>query len=600
MSTRSFSRQQAAVIQSRARTLIVRAYAGTGKTTTLVAYAEARPDCNILFVAFNQPIAEDAATRFPSNVTCRTVNSIAYEVFGSAYRSKLGNNRPNAVCTLLGVSVERATDLIKAVDAFCASADPELTARHLPAHCRHSKTGDEALVSALELWACMQDTKDTRIRMSHDGYLKLYQLSKPRLDAVFDIILFDEFQDANPVIIAIFADQVCRKVFVGDPHQSVYAFRGAVNALELIQADETLMLTESYRFGAESAHMATTLLAGFKGETVPLVGLRKLATHAAGQAAGANIGSFDESKPYAILCRTNAGLFSKAVDQLDHKRFHLVGGPDTYVFGKVLDVWNLMSGNLKAIRDPFIRSMRDFEAFQVYAKRANDVEIRMLCGIASDYESMIPDLVSRITAEATKDIADAEVVMTTAHRSKGLEFDQVILGEDFKNLVDGRGSMMDASLNPDVAQEVNLLYVALTRAKSALIGNAVLGDALKAVSRSKLPVPRPGDNDSRSARGIQGSSAADDVLGALGRETQHSGPGSSDTEGQNAFIESKASVLAHKTPVGSPVPGAPKAKPDLGTRPQTLLKPRSDPLKSKILASAAALASVFKTDSTNA
>ena len=34
------------------------------------------------------------------------------------------------------------------------------------------------------------------------------------------------------------------KILVGDPHQQIYSFRGAVNAMEMIEADTVFYLTQ--------------------------------------------------------------------------------------------------------------------------------------------------------------------------------------------------------------------------------------------------------------------------------------------------------------------------------------------------------------------
>ena len=184
-----------------------------------------------------------------------------------------------------------------------------------------------------------------------------------------------------------------------------------------------------------------------------------------------------------------------------------------------------MSGNATAAKDAFIRSMRTFDAIQDYAKRVNDIEIKMLCGIVADYGSMIPDLVSRIGREAVRDIADAEVILTTAHRSKGLEFEQVVLNDDFKTLVDDRGAMLTALKELELGQEVHLLYVALTRATNAVQWNSSLRDAVTAVQESRLPIPTP------KPATISAAVAAIDGMAP---------------KVERAFFESKASVMAHK------------------------------------------------------
>lgn len=55
---------------------------GTGKTTTLVKYAEQRPHLRFLYIAFNKSVANEAQRRFPRNVDCKTVHSLAYSSVG--------------------------------------------------------------------------------------------------------------------------------------------------------------------------------------------------------------------------------------------------------------------------------------------------------------------------------------------------------------------------------------------------------------------------------------------------------------------------------------------------------------------------------------
>ena len=53
---------------------------------------------------------------------------------------------------------------------------------------------------AEDIWYKMKDTGSVEIKMTHDGYLKLFQLTKP-LQAIaedYDIIMVDEAQDLTP------------------------------------------------------------------------------------------------------------------------------------------------------------------------------------------------------------------------------------------------------------------------------------------------------------------------------------------------------------------------------------------------------------------
>ena len=72
----------------------------------------------------------------------------------------------------------------------------------------------------------MVDTADASVPMTHAGYLKLYQLSKPCLSRDFDMVLLDEAQDSNPASADVVLSQACPKILVGDSHQSIYSFIG--------------------------------------------------------------------------------------------------------------------------------------------------------------------------------------------------------------------------------------------------------------------------------------------------------------------------------------------------------------------------------------
>ena len=44
----------------------------------------------------------------------------------------------------------------------------------------------------------------------------------------------------------IFQRQTKARIMVGDPHQQIYAFRGAINAMDMVQATRTFYLTQVF------------------------------------------------------------------------------------------------------------------------------------------------------------------------------------------------------------------------------------------------------------------------------------------------------------------------------------------------------------------
>lgn len=97
---------------------------------------------------------------------------------------------------------------------------------HIPAKALITDSRTEVpyyLEKADELWNMMIDKGSREIPMTHQGYLKLYQLSEPLPDNQYDCWLCDEVQNATPVMVDIVLRQKGRsKILAGDPHQQVW------------------------------------------------------------------------------------------------------------------------------------------------------------------------------------------------------------------------------------------------------------------------------------------------------------------------------------------------------------------------------------------
>ena len=66
----------------------IEAFAGTGKTTTLVEFAKRNPDLSFLYAAFNKSVQEYAEQVFPVNVECKTTHSLAYRYYVNNFKNK--------------------------------------------------------------------------------------------------------------------------------------------------------------------------------------------------------------------------------------------------------------------------------------------------------------------------------------------------------------------------------------------------------------------------------------------------------------------------------------------------------------------------------
>ncbi|NXI52959.1 FBH1 helicase, partial [Chloroceryle aenea] len=259
----------------------IMAFAGTGKTSTLVKYAEKFSDLSFLYVVFNKAVAERGKSIFPRNVTCKTFHSLAFGNVGKHYKEKGKLNFSKmsvySISFLLrnrqGQSLfVRAKTVTQTLESFFASSDEEISEEHTPVWFKNTH-GDRGLVSpgekrinveeAREIWHNMKNLDgdaEKKYKMTCDGYLKLWQLSKPQLSG-YDAIFVDEVQDCTPAIMDIVLSQTCGIILVGDPHQQIYSFRGAVSTLfSTVPHTHIFFLTQSFRFGPEIAYVGATIL----------------------------------------------------------------------------------------------------------------------------------------------------------------------------------------------------------------------------------------------------------------------------------------------------------------------------------------------------
>jgi hypothetical protein len=78
--------EQLAIAGCRDPIIVVEAGAGCAKTSSLDLYARSHPGDEMLYLAFNKSVKEEATKRFPRNVRCQTTHGAAYGRFGIQWR----------------------------------------------------------------------------------------------------------------------------------------------------------------------------------------------------------------------------------------------------------------------------------------------------------------------------------------------------------------------------------------------------------------------------------------------------------------------------------------------------------------------------------
>lgn len=470
--------QRAIVKASRtARTMVVDALAGTGKTSTLELVGNANPYTQFLYVAYNRAIADEAALRFPGNVKCMTSHGMVFMQYGKRFSHRLNAARvpSRRVASILGLKDVRveycvscskpvqdwsheghailaetlepvavANLTMRTVDRFCHSADRQMTPWHVP----FVKGIDPRLMPAVrekvlprarDAWEDLK-TANGRLKFTHDCYLKMAQLDGWR--ARQTTILLDEAQDTNECVSAMFKNMTGKRLMmVGDPNQAIYEWRGAKDAMDGFETEHRLSLTGSYRFGPAIAEEANLWL-GALGTDLRLRGWKKRESVVTQDVM--------EGTPDAILTRSNAGAIVAAMDQLEQgKRVAIVGGGN--------DIENLARAAQSLQRGercdhPELVVFESWADVQRYCKEEPE-DAGTLVPLVRAVDTHGPQAIMNMTRKLVKE-DDAEVTVSTAHKAKGRQWGRVQIGGDFPEPKEGE--------EPD-KEELRLAYVAVTR-----------------------------------------------------------------------------------------------------------------------------------------
>lgn len=462
--------EQQAVPEALTRSSRVKVYAlaGTGKTATLRAIAERFPKTKVLYLAFNKAIADEAKGKFPTNVEVRTVHSLAYAHVGRLYKSRLTTLDFLEIAEALKEPSDGVIEQLKYFQSWMhseCSLDSRAIEGHLTSMYPKIEDPEQTADFIIRLHKVL---KEGSLQVDHSFYLKEFQLSFQSLglSGVYDLVMLDEAQDTNPVILDLFEKFQARKVMVGDRHQKVYGFRKAIDAMEKFEADVTLHLTRTFRFDhPDQVAAVNDLLYHLKCEDYfHLIKPGK-------------VGGNGSSRTSCIITRTNAKLL-EALAEWDLKT---VRPPHQYfqqffrIFGRKIRVPEY-DGTFKG----YLNALESFAESVEYTDLAAAVKLIRQHGCRRKYFKELYDRASENFRNGGRELVG------TAHSVKGLEFDTVELMDDFKTVTDLLEMMFQGQLVsgrtvhltlPQVRQvfhglkdgvlkeEVNLLYVALTRAR---------------------------------------------------------------------------------------------------------------------------------------
>jgi superfamily I DNA/RNA helicase len=463
----------------RTDSLLINALAGAAKTTTLEMIASAMPIQPILSLAFNKRIAEEMKRKLPGHVQPMTLNSIGHRTWAAATGRRL-TLTTSKVYDILKAKVEdlprgQKREVQGAFSDYLKAIRQARVAGYIPGSL--GKPGlitrddfaegldtDEELDFGL-IDACLGES----IRQAYAGVIDFDdQIYMPTLFGgafpKYPIVMVDEAQDLsgiNHAMLELIAAN-SRLMAVGDPWQSIYGFRGAVQSsmgrLKARFSMTELTLSVSFRCPRSVVRRAWSRVPHMKWPD------------------WAEEGSVNELQSWradsirdgsAIICRNNAPLFTLALRLIRMGRgVQLVGtdlgpqlikalkrlGPETMTQGEVYDKIDEWEADRIRKKKPPAATHDRAECLRVFA------------GFGKTLSESITYAES-IFASA------GPIQLLSGHKAKGLEWDTVY------HLDPWRIPSKYAASSEELEQEANVGYVITTRAKKEL--NLInLGDML--------------------------------------------------------------------------------------------------------------------------
>lgn len=471
--------------------LVVRARAGTGKTTTIVEAVDHAREQSILLAAFNKRIADELSRRLNTpGAEAKTLHSVGFGFVRRYWRNvKLDNGRGERLAQMaigdqapqeavrlvakiasLGKSVLPIGPTPDALTKIAVEYDKEPSDALEDMGYGLKKIAHSAYMAMLLALEQTNDEKQSLTPTCDFDDMVYLPVANRWASASYGMVCVDEAQDMNVGQLALaqmlVRDRLC---IVGDDRQAIYQFRGAKsNAIDAMKKElraEEIGLTVTFRCAKTIVAYAQKLVPDFTAHE----------TNAEGQILAMQRDKMLEQAEHGdfILSRTNAPLASICLSILRSGRRARIEGREIgsqlskIVRDRKAKTIEELEEKVAAWRDKAIAKLTRREVLsedEIRAKRDFIADQAETISALADGVATVEELLTRIDrlfsdADASETSARAAIVCSTIHKSKGLEAERVYVLTETLYPGGDRTKL----------EERNLEYVAVTRAQKTLV-----------------------------------------------------------------------------------------------------------------------------------
>jgi superfamily I DNA/RNA helicase len=472
--------------------IAISAVAGSGKTTTLIGIAERLTEVQrnrAVFCAFSKAIQMELEKRLPRGLQCKTIHALGMRGLADHLDVDNKNWLNDYKYKDIVDSVVGAADLPEALSdtvtplildavryAQCTLTDPK-DGDAFHDMCSHFEIDDTwSRLAEMTAEVLRLGIKQAEHVISFSDMVWLPVVLNIPLKK-YEFVMVDECQDLSNVQRALIRKIMKpggRLIAVGDPHQAIFGFAGAgVDSFERVVETfncKELPLSVCYRCPESHVRLAQNL--------VPHIEHREGAPEGEVKTIGypAMFETVSSTARDMVLCRTNAPLIEAAFTFIGKGIPAIVKGRD--IMAQILNLaksalklsgatWAEIDHYLGLYVERQIKSLKKKKntEMQIAALQDRAEALRIILHRVRTTDQRISSVgglskyLDRIYSEDT----NGAVTLCSIHKAKGLEADNVfILGPE-------KIPHPMATTQWAAAQEGNLHYVALTRAKKSLV-----------------------------------------------------------------------------------------------------------------------------------
>lgn len=453
----NYTQEQQAIIDSTSNEIIVNAGPGMGKTHLLLGIAEKHNNDIKGLLCFNAPIRKEIIEKVNKN----NINNMEVNTFHSLAFNTL--KRRGDITNFIKRNFDEPLDYFSIMDIMNILNFEFIT----------SSTINALLIAIKEF--CKSDMKfheffdmnytdlkedvskilnyilyDPKAPMFHEIYIKVYQLIllNNKIKS-YDCLMIDEYQDVSECYLSIINNiKVKKTIRVGDTLQKIYGYNGALG-MDI----HNFKLSQSFRIGQKTADICNRLIDTFIADkSLYMKGVNKKQY----------IGKIYDNEKKTIIFRTNKGLIERLIEESQKGKKCMVSDSlynELHHIYKLCNVSVFFQYKFRGIQFKNKQMLYDW-----YEKSKNST-LKKTIDFINTYQDNTQMVLYTILKCLVTDEKEADIYLTTTHRSKGLEFENVEIANDFPTINFLIKKMNDFE---EYIDEVYILYVAITRSYGKL------------------------------------------------------------------------------------------------------------------------------------